>query len=311
MSGQQPGWFPDPSDASRWRWWDGAAWTDRVGENGRERPVPLPVTRRRGRLPLWAWIAIAVVALPIVFLLWPVVVLAAVVLLVTGIVALFTGKRTWVRFASRRAALGVTAVAAAIVLVSGGVTAALPRAPVAPAVAEPVASNAPSARASATPTPVVTPTPVAVTTEVSVVTAVPFAKTSVDDGGIARGESRVTTAGVDGESRAVYRVTTTDGVETARVLVSESVTRAPVSEVTSVGTYVAPPPPAAAPPAEAQAEAKGCHASYADACVPIDSDVDCGGGSGNGPSYFDGVARVVGPDVYKLDGDGDGWACNG
>lgn len=273
--------------------------------------MPLPVTRRRGRLPLWAWIAIAVVALPIVFLLWPVVVLAAVVLLVTGIVALFTGKRTWVRFASRRAALGVTAVAAAIVLVSGGVTAALPRAPVAPAVAEPVASNAPSARASATPTPVVTPTPVAVTTEVSVVTAVPFAKTSVDDGGIARGESRVTTAGVDGESRAVYRVTTTDGVETARVLVSESVTRAPVSEVTSVGTYVAPPPPAAAPPAEAQAEAKGCHASYADACVPIDSDVDCGGGSGNGPSYFDGVARVVGPDVYKLDGDGDGWACNG
>jgi len=49
----------------------------------------------------------------------------------------------------------------------------------------------------------------------------------------------------------------------------------------------------------------------ADACVPIDSDVDCAGGSGNGPSYFDGVARVVGPDVYKLDGDGDGWACNG
>ena len=45
--------------------------------------------------------------------------------------------------------------------------------------------------------------------------------------------------------------------------------------------------------------------------MPIDSDVDCAGGKGNGPSYFDGVARVVGTDIYKLDGDGDGFACNG
>ena len=45
--------------------------------------------------------------------------------------------------------------------------------------------------------------------------------------------------------------------------------------------------------------------------MPIASDVDCAGGKGNGPAYFDGVARVVGRDIYKLDGDGDGWACNG
>ncbi|WP_307452841.1 MULTISPECIES: G5 domain-containing protein [Microbacterium] len=256
---------------------------------------------------------IAVVALGVVFLLWPVVILAALVVLVMGMVDVFTGRRTWARFPSRRAAVGATAVAAAIVLTTGGVTAALPRPSVAPVIAEPSASVSPSAIASPSPTPeqAVTPTAVVATTQVSVVTPVPFERASVDDATIARGESRVTTPGVDGESTAVYRVTTTDGVETARVLVSESVTRAPVSEVTSVGTYDAPAPVAAVPPPAEPPVSEGCDENYADACVPIDSDVDCAGGKGNGPSYFDGVARVVGADVYKLDGDGDGWACNG
>jgi hypothetical protein len=52
-----------------------------------------------------------------------------------------------------------------------------------------------------------------------------------------------------------------------------------------------------------------CDPNYSDGCVPIASDVDCGGGSGNGPAYFYGVARVVGVDIYDLDRDNDGWAC--
>jgi hypothetical protein len=52
-----------------------------------------------------------------------------------------------------------------------------------------------------------------------------------------------------------------------------------------------------------------CDPNYADACVPIASDVDCGGGSGNGPAYFYGTARVVGSDIYDLDRDNDGIAC--
>jgi hypothetical protein len=52
----------------------------------------------------------------------------------------------------------------------------------------------------------------------------------------------------------------------------------------------------------------GCHPSY-DPCVPIASDVDCAGGRGNGPVYVRGPIRVIGPDVYKLDRDGDGIAC--
>lgn len=55
--------------------------------------------------------------------------------------------------------------------------------------------------------------------------------------------------------------------------------------------------------------AQACHPSYEGRCVPIASDVDCAGGSGNGPEYVRGPVRVVGPDVYDLDRDGDGVAC--
>lgn len=58
------------------------------------------------------------------------------------------------------------------------------------------------------------------------------------------------------------------------------------------------------------AAAQDCHPSYAGVCVPISSDVDCAGGSGNGPDYVSGPVEVVGPDDYDLDRDGDGVACD-
>ena len=45
-------------------------------------------------------------------------------------------------------------------------------------------------------------------------------------------------------------------------------------------------------------------------CVPIASDVDCAGGSGNGPAYVRGPVQVIGSDIYGLDRDGDGIACD-
>ncbi|MGK8465847.1 hypothetical protein [Nocardia cyriacigeorgica] len=42
--------------------------------------------------------------------------------------------------------------------------------------------------------------------------------------------------------------------------------------------------------------------------MPITSDVDCAGGSGNGPEYT-GRVRVIGPDEYDLDRDGNGIGC--
>ena len=50
-----------------------------------------------------------------------------------------------------------------------------------------------------------------------------------------------------------------------------------------------------------------CDSNYS-GCVPIASDVDCAGGSGNGPAYT-GRVRVIGRDIYDLDRDHDGIAC--
>lgn len=59
----------------------------------------------------------------------------------------------------------------------------------------------------------------------------------------------------------------------------------------------------------APASAQSCDPNYTGACVPIASDVDCGGGSGNGPAYVHYQVRVVGRDIYKLDRDGNGIGC--
>lgn len=58
------------------------------------------------------------------------------------------------------------------------------------------------------------------------------------------------------------------------------------------------------------AQASECDSNYEGACVPANvSDVDCASGSGNGPEYVAGPVYVVGDDIYELDRDGDGVAC--
>jgi hypothetical protein len=53
-----------------------------------------------------------------------------------------------------------------------------------------------------------------------------------------------------------------------------------------------------------------CHPSYPDVCLcPNCGDYDCAGGSGNGPNYVSGPVRVLPPDPFDLDRDGDGWGC--
>jgi hypothetical protein len=69
---------------------------------------------------------------------------------------------------------------------------------------------------------------------------------------------------------------------------------------------------AAAPPAPVAPAVPGtnpgCDPNYS-GCVPIASDVDCAGGSGNGPAYVSGPIQVIGRDIYGLDADHDGLAC--
>jgi hypothetical protein len=52
-----------------------------------------------------------------------------------------------------------------------------------------------------------------------------------------------------------------------------------------------------------------CDPNYEGECLDPDAfDYDCEGGSGDGPEYA-GPVEVVGADLYGLDADGDGFAC--
>ena len=70
----------------------------------------------------------------------------------------------------------------------------------------------------------------------------------------------------------------------------------------------AAPAEAALPPVDEDTGSHSCDPNYS-GCVPIDSDVDCEGGSGNGPSYTAGPVDVIGTDIYGLDHDADGVGC--
>ncbi len=76
---------------------------------------------------------------------------------------------------------------------------------------------------------------------------------------------------------------------------------------TAIGLVVAkaplPPPATTAPP-------RNCDPSYPGVCLHDGiGDYDCAGGSGNGPNYVDGPIRVLPPDPFGLDRDGDGLGC--
>jgi resuscitation-promoting factor RpfB len=116
-----------------------------------------------------------------------------------------------------------------------------------------------------------------------------------------KGETQLQQAGRAGVRVRVVKVTVKNGVEVGRDVVRTFVARPPVQRVTLVGTHVDPKPKPAA---------SSCDGNYTGACEPVASDVDCGGGSGDGPAYVDGPVEVVGTDVYDLDNDGDGVACD-
>ena len=61
--------------------------------------------------------------------------------------------------------------------------------------------------------------------------------------------------------------------------------------------------------ASARATKAKCHPSYRLKCLkPNAYDYYCVGGSGLRPLYT-GLVKVVGPDVFRLDADHDGWGC--
>ncbi|TDV47774.1 hypothetical protein [Actinophytocola oryzae] len=115
---------------------------------------------------------------------------------------------------------------------------------------------------------------------------------------------------------AADETTTTAAVPTTTETTTTTTTPPPTTTTTTTTTVVPPPPPAppqtqepvAPPPAVEPPPVSQCDPNYS-GCVPIASDVDCAGGSGNGPAYADGPVTVIGNDIYDLDRDGNGVAC--
>lgn len=139
-----------------------------------------------------------------------------------------------------------------------------------------------------------------ITTKVETETQpIEFSKKTIEDGSATKGTTTIRTPGVAGLETITHTITLTDGVETDRKT-TETITTAPIDEVTVIGTYVAPAP--------VPKVSSSCDRNYS-GCVPIASDVDCAGGSGNGPAYAYGPINVIGVDIYDLDRDGDGLAC--
>jgi hypothetical protein len=172
---------------------------------------------------------------------WSMLVIAALIVLVTAIYGLVFRRRTWLRLPRKRAAgaLGV-GIAFAILLGSSAAYGATHPTTAAP---NGVTSGV-VASSTATPTPTPTPTPVVTTKLIAETAAIPFQSTSVESATLPDGTSSVTTVGVNGVETKTYLVTYSDGVETNRALHSDAVTTPPVTQVTTVGTYVAPAAPA-------------------------------------------------------------------
>jgi hypothetical protein len=137
--------------------------------------------------------------------------------------------------------------------------------------------------------------PVVTTKKVTKRTAIAFTTRTVKDPDLEKGDTEVRTKGVAGLRTITYEVTLTDGKETARKQISSVVTKKPVTKVVAVGSKTS--------------GGGGCSPNYS-GCVPIASDVDCAGGSGDGPAYVDGPVDVIGSDIYRLDNDKDGVACD-
>lgn len=290
------GWYRDPDGGGAPRWWDGHRWA------APQAPVPA-VQRPSGTRSSRIVIAATVAGVALFFAVIGAITggfggflsMIGLSALVIGIVAVAKGGIS--SLAIRNRALGGAVVAAGfVVMFTGGAVGAATSPP-------PIALvDAGSEREAAQTTP--SPTATTVATEIVETQAIPFDSVTVDDPSSAAGTSVVSVVGVDGVLTLTYRVTSTDGIETGRVTVSEVVTTAPVTQVTSIGSRVERQPVAAPP-----VSSGGCDPNYSP-CVPVASDVDCAGGSGNGPAYVNGPVTVIGTDIYDLDRDGDGIACD-
>ncbi|GLK18980.1 G5 domain-containing protein [Herbiconiux flava] len=341
MTTTPAGWYPDPQNPAAQRWWDGARWTQFTSAWAQApgaptastpplQPVaPQPAGARRSWRPTLSTYVVGALAVLVSIIgagtngVGGFLVGLALFGIGAGVYTLVKRRPSFLNLAPTKQAGGAALGISAALLLVGSLlaphSAPAPQADAdsAPSAISSPAATAPTARPSTTatpapkksPTPSPTPTPVVATQMVDVPEPVAYASSSYDEPTLELGAAVTVTAGLPGTLVKRWQITTTDGAETGRTLVSETVTVAPVDELIAIGS-MQPAPPPAPEPAPMPDDGGGCDPNYAGGCVPIDSDVDCPGGSGNGPSYAPGPVQVVGSDIYDLDRDGNGWGCD-
>lgn len=77
--------------------------------------------------------------------------------------------------------------------------------------------------------------------------AIPFETTEQSTSSLLKGDTKTLAEGVNGERVITYNVTYTNGIETARVKVSDKTTKEPITRIIAIGTYVAPAPQPSCP----------------------------------------------------------------
>lgn len=136
-------------------------------------------------------------------------------------------------------------------------------------------------------------------------------------GAIVNGPADVNKAA--GLSTTSAPVTTTTTAPTSTTTSTTTTTTTSTTTTTTTTTPPAAPQPKPQPqpqpkpnpqpqPQPQPAPKPACDPNYG-GCVPIATDVDCAGGKGNGPAYVAGPIPVIGNDIYGLDNDNDGTAC--
>jgi hypothetical protein len=84
------------------------------------------------------------------------------------------------------------------------------------------------------------PAPVITTKTETETQSIPFTSTTAQSDSLAQGTTKVTIPGVNGTTTLTYQITYTNGQQTDKKLLTSTVTSPPTTQVTTVGTYVAP-----------------------------------------------------------------------
>lgn len=160
MSTPAPGWFPDPENPKQTRWWDGQQWTAQTAPPPPTGMLPPPArafttAAARRKIPTWLWITGGLVAVLATIFLSPLIALIALIVSITGVVALVRNTPTWLRFTSRKRAVIWTVSSAVVFFVVGSVSTAIYPTDDSTAGEQPVVVVTPTA--TPTPTPAATP----------------------------------------------------------------------------------------------------------------------------------------------------------